>query len=215
MPSITQTGINLPAPLTVDGKRAVTFVMVDEMHKKAEGTASRMFRKHRKRLIENGDYAFCLQEKDVKRFIPQNEVVRLTPTLQNRGRTNSPTLQNRDKAYAGGEETIVLFESGYLLLTKPFRDDLSWSVQRVLVEWYFRGQHGGALNVLPPARLEYLSAKLEPTIKDQIIAILAQEPQTATWELRQRLGVPLKRRAVYELREQNRRLKPMQKALTA
>ncbi|MDE9527722.1 ORF6N domain-containing protein, partial [Xenorhabdus bovienii] len=33
---------------------------------------------------------------------------------------------------------IVLFESGYLMLTKPFNDDVAWQVQRELVSSYFR-----------------------------------------------------------------------------
>lgn len=35
------------------------------------------------------------------------------------------------------KEIFVFTESGYLLLTKPFTDDLSWDVQRQLVESYF------------------------------------------------------------------------------
>ncbi|MDU2485832.1 MAG: ORF6N domain-containing protein, partial [Citrobacter freundii] len=36
-----------------------------------------------------------------------------------------------------GRVTLIT-ESGYLLLTKPFNDDLAWQVQRQLVKAYFR-----------------------------------------------------------------------------
>lgn len=36
---------------------------------------------------------------------------------------------------------ILMTEAGYLMLVKSFTDDLAWSVQRQLVNGYFRGQH--------------------------------------------------------------------------
>ena len=38
------------------GKRVVTFAMVDQLHRRPEGTASRNFRSHRDRFEDGEDY---------------------------------------------------------------------------------------------------------------------------------------------------------------
>lgn len=92
------------------GNRVVTFKEIDAVHGRKEGTAHRNFKANRNHFIEGVDY-FRLQRDEIRPF----------------GIT-SPN---------GG---IVLTESGYLMLAKSFTDDLAWTVQRELVNFYFRGK---------------------------------------------------------------------------
>lgn len=94
------------------GQRVVTFAMVDEAHQRPEGTARAAFNRNRHRFIEGEDsYLVDYSEKNVLRTF------------------------GIDVPFRG---LRVLTESGYLLLTKPFDDELSWQVQRQLVKAYFR-----------------------------------------------------------------------------
>lgn len=102
-----------------NGQRVVTFVDIDKVHERPEGTAHRNFKKNKKHLIENEDY-FVLKPSDVLKdeFRPLGFEIE---KLSNRG-------------------TTYLTESGYLLLVKSFTDDLAWSVQRQLMNAYFKLQ---------------------------------------------------------------------------
>lgn len=101
----------LPA-VEFHGQCVVTFAMIDEAHRRPTGTAKAAFNRNRRRFIEAVDtYLIDYSEKNV---------------LHPFG-IRVPTRGLR-----------VLTESGYLLLTKPFDDDLSWQVQRELVRAYFR-----------------------------------------------------------------------------
>lgn len=94
------------------GQRVVTFAMVDEAHQRPKGTARAAFNRNRHRFIEGEDsYLVDYSEKNVLRTF------------------------GIDVPFRG---LRVLTESGYLLLTKPFDDELSWQVQRQLVKAYFR-----------------------------------------------------------------------------
>lgn len=94
------------------GQRVVTFAMVDEAHQRPKGTARAAFNRNRHRFIEGEDsYLIDYSEKNVLRTF------------------------GIDVPFRG---LRVLTESGYLLLTKPFDDELSWQVQRQLVKAYFR-----------------------------------------------------------------------------
>ncbi|MDU7134883.1 MAG: ORF6N domain-containing protein [Enterobacteriaceae bacterium] len=93
-------------------QRVVTFAMIDEAHQRPTGTAKAAFNRNRRRFIDGVDtYLVDYAQKDVLRPFD----IRV------------PTRGLR-----------VLTESGYLLLTKPFDDDLSWRVQRHLIKAYFR-----------------------------------------------------------------------------
>ena len=93
-------------------QRVVTFKDIDLVHGRPEGTASRNFKANRNHFIENEDY-FIVKPSDF-----QKDEIRLSE-INNRG-------------------TTLLTESGYLMLVKSFTDDLAWSVQRQLVNSYFR-----------------------------------------------------------------------------
>jgi hypothetical protein len=92
-----------------NGKRVVTFKDVDECHERPDGTAGRNFRVNKKRFIEGVDYF----------------------------QRNSSEAKSEFGVIAPNGLTLIT-ESGYLMLVKSFTDDLAWSVQRQLVNSYFR-----------------------------------------------------------------------------
>ena len=94
-----------------NGKRVVTFKEIDTVHKRAPGTAGRSFRENRNRFIEGVDYF----------------------------RRNSSEARN-EYGIAAPNGLVLITESGYLMLTKSFTDDLAWQVQRELVNSYFRSK---------------------------------------------------------------------------
>ena len=96
----------------------VTFADIDTVHQRAVGTASRNFRENRKRFIEGTDY-FVLIGDALRDYKQATNFV---------GRKIN--------------ELHLITETGYLMLVKSFTDDLAWSVQRELVNHYFRTQSG-------------------------------------------------------------------------
>lgn len=94
------------------GKRVVTFKEIDQCHGRPDGTARKRFNDNKAHFIEGVDY-FIVKPADVRK----SEI--RTSEINNRG-------------------TILLTESGYLMLVKSFTDDLAWDVQRQLVNSYFR-----------------------------------------------------------------------------
>lgn len=101
----------------LEGKRVVTFKDIDNLHERAEGTASRNFRENRDKFINQVDY-FEINRSDVG--------------------TNFVGTYGFNKKAPNG---ILVTESGYLMLVKSLTDDLAWKVQRQLVDSYFRGKH--------------------------------------------------------------------------
>lgn len=97
-----------------DGQRVVTFKDIDKVHQRPKGTAKRNFTRNKKHFIENEDY-FVVTREDV-------------------GTNFVPTYGFNEKAPSG----ILITETGYLMLVKSLRDDLSWDVQRQLVKAYFK-----------------------------------------------------------------------------
>ncbi|MDE9458818.1 ORF6N domain-containing protein [Xenorhabdus bovienii] len=95
------------------GQRVVTFSMIDQVHARPEGTAKAAFNRNNHRFVQGVDYQ-VLSQDDIRTDLPDGLFSKFAPS------------------------GIVLFESGYLMLTKPFNDDVAWQVQRELVSSYFR-----------------------------------------------------------------------------
>ncbi|MDE5620332.1 MAG: ORF6N domain-containing protein [Ruminococcus sp.] len=96
-----------------NGQRVVTFKDIDAVHGRPNGTARKRFNDNRKHFIEGEDYfKVCVSE------IRTNKIMDISPKTQ--------------------RDIILITESGYLMLVKSFTDDLAWSVQRQLVNSYFR-----------------------------------------------------------------------------
>lgn len=95
-----------------NGQRVVTFRDIDSVHQRPDGTAGRNFRTNRKYFIEGVDYFTITPDEFRRAFLGDMDV----------RQQNDITL-------------ITL--SGYLMISKSFTDDLSWSIQRLLVNSYF------------------------------------------------------------------------------
>lgn len=93
------------------GQRVVTFKDIDTVHGRKDGTARKRFNDNRNRFIEGIDYFVRKTDEAKKEF----------------------------GAIAPNGLTLIT-ESGYLMLAKSFTDDLAWTVQRELVNFYFRGK---------------------------------------------------------------------------
>ena len=99
---------------TYNGKRVVTFKDIDTVHERPEGTARKRFSDNRDRFIENTDF------------------FKISPS---EFRTTIGDMDSRQQ-----NDITLISESGYLMLVKSFTDDLAWTVQRQLVDSYFRAQ---------------------------------------------------------------------------
>ena len=97
-----------------NGQKVLTFKDIDLAHGRPEGTARKRFNDNKEHFIEGVDY-FLVKPSDV-----QMSEFR-TSEINNRG-------------------TTLVTESGYLMIVKSFTDDLSWDVQRFLVNSYFRAK---------------------------------------------------------------------------
>ena len=95
------------------GKRVVTFKDIDTVHERPSGTANKRFLDNKKRFINGEDY-----------FIVGNSEIRKSHIMP---------LSDNDFT-----DKVLITESGYLMLVKSFTDDLAWTVQRQLVDSYFR-----------------------------------------------------------------------------
>ena len=137
------------------GKRVVTFKDIDTVHHRPEGTARRNFNSNKAHFVEGEDFY----------KIQPNEI-----------RTVGITSPN------GG---IVVTESGYYMLVKSFTDELSWDVQRQLVNGYFRAnQMQSMISDLSPQLQVLISME---TRQKQLEAKQAQQ-DTAIADLGQRLA---------------------------
>ena len=81
------------------------------MHERPDGTARKAFNRNKKRFIEGEDY--FVHERD--------EAKLLFGAIAPNGLT-------------------TVTESGYLMISKVFDDDIAWDVQRRLVNSYFRAK---------------------------------------------------------------------------
>lgn len=97
-----------------NGKMVVTLKDIDRVHGKKFDTAKKSFQKHKKHFILGEDY-FEMTRKELGEIYSPNEKIIGNPNLT----------------------TYLFTESGYLMIVKTFTDDLSWKVQRSLVNAYF------------------------------------------------------------------------------
>ncbi|MGX8942697.1 ORF6N domain-containing protein [Symbiopectobacterium sp. Eva_TO] len=129
------------------GKRVVTFAMIDKVHGRPKGTAKRAFNVHRSHFVCDEDY------------------VLIPASLKNVLRSFGISVPNRG--------LTTLTESGYLMLVKSFRDDLSWDVQKQLINIYFRRNTLGELRHVEIPSLEELREM--PAEKAQHIVAKAEK----------------------------------------
>ena len=94
-----------------EGKRVITFKDIDRVHERPDGTARKAFNRNKKRFIEGEDYFMIMRNTPMS--------VSWTLNIPPKGLT-------------------LITESGYLMISKVFDDDIAWDVQRKLVNSYFR-----------------------------------------------------------------------------
>lgn len=95
-----------------NGQRVVTFKDIDRVHQRKSGTSYRNFNRNKKYFIEGEDYMKVCSDE-----IRRSKIF----DVSNKTRGN----------------VTLITETGYLMIVKSFTDDLSWSVQRQLVNNYF------------------------------------------------------------------------------
>ncbi|MEO5358182.1 MAG: ORF6N domain-containing protein [Nitrospirae bacterium YQR-1] len=122
---------NLSATLKIEGKEVtqiiykskpvITLQTINELHERKTGTAEKNFTTNKARFNENEDY-FNVPYQEWKSMVK-----------------SFPPSQKFDTHKRGGHRGSMIFltESGYLLLVKSFTDELSWKIQRALVNSYF------------------------------------------------------------------------------
>lgn len=94
-----------------NGQRVVTFKDIDTVHSRPDGTARATFNRNKDRFSLGEDYFVC------------------------------ETYEAKELFGISAPNGIALMtEQGYLMLVKPFSDDLSWEVQRQLVNGYFKAR---------------------------------------------------------------------------
>lgn len=97
-----------------NGAPVVTLRDIDAAHQRPEGTARRNYNYNKKRFIEGVDY-----------------YVRNSHQAAEEYGINAPN-------------GLTLFTmTGYLMIVKSFTDDLSWAIQRELVNGYFANRRSG------------------------------------------------------------------------
>jgi len=107
---ITISGQTLPVR-EYKGQRVITYQDIAIVHNIPVGNLQENFRRNRRYFIEGKDYFHLEGKKDTQKFCVSSKMtVRLN----------------------------LFTETGYLMLVKSLTDDLSWRVQRELVESYFR-----------------------------------------------------------------------------
>jgi hypothetical protein len=87
----------------------VTASMIAEVHAIEENTVLKSFRRNKARYIEGKHYH----------------------------RIDSPETPEGLRVLSPGGKLLLFTEKGYLLLTKPMRDDRSWEVQEQMIDEYF------------------------------------------------------------------------------
>lgn len=92
-----------------NGQRVVTFKDIDMVHGRPDGTARATFNRNKERFILGEDYFVCETYEAKELF-----------------------------GIAAPNGIALITEQGYLILVKPFSDDLSWDIQRQLVNGYFK-----------------------------------------------------------------------------
>lgn len=110
-----------------NNQRVVTFKEIDELHERPDGTARQAFNRNRLHFQEGRDYFVC------------------------------QTYEAAQMGYTAPNGMNLITESGYLMLVKPFSDNLSWQVQRQLVDTYFK--------------VKSIDPIMEMMMKDPIMAI--------------------------------------------
>ena len=107
----------MPQPKVYNGQRVVTLRDIDELHQRKDGTAWQNFNSNRGHFVEGLDFYHVIRDNQQNLKFSGFEI--------------------------GKRGTLVFTLTGYLMIVKSFTDDLSWAIQRELVNGYFAGRKSG------------------------------------------------------------------------
>ena len=145
------------------GQRVVTLKEIDQVHERPEGTARRNFNTHvgKEHLKEEIDF-FRVCADEIR------------------------TLKIMDLSPKAHEDITLITETGYLMLVKSFEDDLAWTVQRQLVNTYFRATSEQRREAAQQTELDL--KKLTPELRQMInMELRLQEQGKALEETNRRI----------------------------
>lgn len=129
-------------------KRVITFKDIDRAHERPDGTARKAFNRNKKRFIDGEDYF----------LIMRNTAMSVSWT------SNIPP-----------KCLTLITESGYLMISKVFDDDIAWDVQRKLVNTYFRAKE--TVSQDPTFLAMQMLAKTMKLMQQDISTIKEQQAQ--------------------------------------
>ena len=109
-----------------NGQRVVTFKDIDLVHDRPDGTARKSFWRNKDHFVEGEDY-FVLNVDEAQKLFN----------------------------IAAPNGLALITEQGYLMLVKPFTDDLAWEVQRQLVSSYFKVRQTVDERLSPETKMLY------------------------------------------------------------
>lgn len=142
-------------------QRVITFKDIDTVHERPEGTAKRNFNVNREHFIKDEDYFTIPYSEFCTNFVPNSKG----------GNPNN--------------EVVLLTEQGYLMLVKSFTDDLAWTVQRQLVNGYFKARKLATEDLSPQTQLilqlaqNIANKELEDKERDRKIALANETARKA------------------------------------
>lgn len=127
------------------GQPVLTFKMIDDLHGKDEDSTRRVYVKYNKYFVENEHYYTV--NIDVKTLndvysgsnqlmLPSHspDFIRGMEKEQSISFDGDIEIQNSKEAKTS---VTLLTIQGYLLVVKPFTDELSWEIQNKLIDSYF------------------------------------------------------------------------------
>ena len=100
-----------------EGQPVVTLKDIDELHQRKDGTAWQNFNSNHRHFIEGVDFYHIKRDEIQNLKFSGFEI--------------------------GKRGTLVFTQTGYLMIVKSFTDELSWAIQRELVNGYFARQKTG------------------------------------------------------------------------
>lgn len=103
-----------------ESERVVTAWDIARVHNRNVKRVNEQFNRNRKKMIEGKDF-FSIKRNNIPKSL-------------------KATLENLWVFAPAMREIILFTESGYLMLNKVFEDDLSWNIQRQLIEIYFKAK---------------------------------------------------------------------------
>ena len=109
-----------------NGQRVVTCKDIDLVHDRPDGTARKSFWRNKDHFVEGEDY-FVLNVDEAQKLFN----------------------------IAAPNGLALITEQGYLMLVKPFSDDLAWEVQRQLVSSYFKVRQTVDERLSPETKMLY------------------------------------------------------------